>query len=228
MAKIDDDGIERIDLSAENLFQEETKVPPTPQTIVAEAKKTEATIDKSTKAVAKHVKDLSRIDEILSAKAADFKLPPLPSFTEIENHEEFSQVVGELLDIVGRYRAGEVDSASYSSDILRMSSLLVYLSSKIALFQGFALDRERVIKLGESKFYIEAKKAGHIEEISISDTTAQAMARNHMATMSLEQSNLDLIGRYILNIYYSTKAFVEHLDSAAKREYAANKYLPGS
>lgn len=165
-------------------------------------------------------------DEPVHAKVRDFSPPP--KYYEVftmpgEDSPETKWAVAEIeffRQIVEQYKNGEYDVHGIETDLLKISSNLVYFSGWVNYIDGASTHLESVRKEAELRAFLEVRQWAERNEISIrvlGADTLKALAVEETKDLFDLATKARTIAATIKGFYYALKDFASYLDRVSQR-----------
>lgn len=204
---------------------EEPSLPVPSGTVKQEASKVEDKVKTGEKVIRDNRKGISAVFAMLKSQnfASPVRASPLPDTHDVEFDQEYTEVIGEALEIIQRYKEeGLPDMAVAHADAQKLQALVVYLSVFLGRAQSNFGHLERSIDGVRAEHFVRAKQAAQDSGVRLTDMDAKeiarAMSNDHIAAVGIAE----VYFRHLYNIYMALVGFVQVLDHTASREYKAN------
>lgn len=128
-----------------------------------------------------------------------------------------------FISVVNKYKDGNVDLHTVESDIISLSSNLVFFSAWVNYLDSIGADSERKRKDAETRAFLELRNWCENEELGprhFGVETMRAVAVESTKDMADFQTKAMVIASTIKGFYYALKDFISYLDRVSQRMQA--------
>jgi len=207
-------------------------VPPAPDPALGAAAKNAASRATSTLNTFSVISDArAHLQETeVHGRIRNFKVPPaygdifqIPIEGDETQRKWAVQEIEYFRDVVNQYKDGEYDPVQIETDIVRLSSNLVFFSSFVNYIDAIATHSERVRKESEMRAFLELRSWAEGQGMSVRQFGAdvmKAIALEETKDTTDFQTIAQSVSATIKGFYYSLKDFISYLDRVSQRAQA--------
>lgn len=155
-------------------------------------------------------------DPIVLKRIQDMAVPQ--DFDEVMGNPMFVEAVDSAMEIVERYKTGDFNPVEIERDMLKLSSLLVFLGAQINYTDSLAADATSRAKQSVDRAFLEARtqaeRAGwHVPNVD----TLKALASTATECMRAYDSEARTVAMTFRGFYFAAKEFLKVMDAVAGR-----------